>query len=104
MSDVYAAQSWYVGWPEPEEDFVGTLEALPTVTGPGNRPSLGFLLRTADDNLPTYSAGVDDVLAPLVGHRLHFRDKVVDLTGEGGTREFWIGTISSVAASPRSNT
>lgn len=63
--DVYCEQPWYVARPEPEEEFVGTLEAMQTITGPGNRPSLAFLLRTADDELPVYASGVVDTLGPL---------------------------------------
>lgn len=93
--DVYCGQPWYMARPEPEEGFVGTLEAVRAITGPGNRPSLAFLLRTADDELPAYASGVGGTLGPLVGPRLRIRGKVVDLTGEGGTRELWIAKIVS---------
>jgi hypothetical protein len=94
--DVYRGQSWYVEQPQPEQVIVGTLEAVPTITGPGNRPSLAFVLRTANDQIPVYAAGVMDVLGPLVGPRLRLRGKIVDLTDEGGTRELWIATIERV--------
>ena len=91
--EVYRRQPWYVARPEPEEEFVGRLDALPAVAGPGNRPSLAFMLQTTDDELAVYASGVQDTMRPLVGTRLRIRGKVVDLTDEGGTREFWIATI-----------
>lgn len=92
--NIYGGQSWYAERPEPEEDFDGRLDALPVIAGPGNRPSLSFMFRTADDELAVYSAGVQDRLRTLVGTRPRIRGKVVDLTGEGGTRELWIATIA----------
>jgi hypothetical protein len=91
--DVHSGQPWYVARPEPERQFVGTLEAVPTVIGPANRPALAFVLRTSDGELPVYAAGVEDRLRPLVGPRLQIRGKTVDLTEEGGVRELWIATI-----------
>jgi hypothetical protein len=87
--------SWYVAQPQPEQVIVGTLEPVPAITGPGNRPSLAFVLRTGDDQIPVYASGVMDVLGSLVGPRLRLRGKIVDLTGEGGTRKLWIATIES---------
>jgi hypothetical protein len=94
--DIYRGRPWYVEQSQPEQVLVGTLEAVPAITGPGNRPSLAFMLRTADDQIPVYASGVVDVIGPLVGPRLRLRGKIVDLTGEGGTRELWIATIVSV--------
>ena len=91
--DVHRGQPWYVARPEPEREFVGTLESVPTVIGPGNRPALALVLRTSDRELPVYAAGVVDTLRPLVGPRLQIRGKAVDLTDEGGVRELWIATI-----------
>ncbi|MEU7088875.1 hypothetical protein OG399_44825 [Streptomyces achromogenes] len=79
--------------PEPEDEFVGTLEAARPVIGPSNRPALSFVLRTVDDELPVYAAGVADMLGPLVGPPLRIRGKTVDFTNQGGTRELWIATI-----------
>lgn len=93
--DVHHRQPWYVARPEPEREFVGTLESVPTVIGPANRPALAFVLRTSDGELPVYAAGVVDTLRPLVGPRLQIRGKAVDLTEEGGVRELWIATIVS---------
>jgi hypothetical protein len=95
--DIYRGRSWYVAQAEPEQVIVGTLEPVPAITGPGNRPSLAFVLRTADEQIPVYAAGVMDVLGSLVGPRLRLRGKIVDLTGEGGTRELWIATIELIA-------
>jgi hypothetical protein len=94
--DIYRGQPWYVEQPQPEQVIVGTLETVPAITGPGNRPSLAFVLRTADDQIPVYASGVMDLIGSLVGPRLRLRGKFVDLTGEGGTRELWIATIVSV--------
>jgi hypothetical protein len=91
--DVYRGRPWYEAQSQPEQVFVGTLEAVPAITGPRNRPSLAFVLRTAGDQIPVYASGVMDVLGSLVGPRLRVRGKIVDLTGEGGTRELWIATI-----------
>jgi hypothetical protein len=96
MIDIYRGRPWYVEQPQPERVMVGTLEAVSAVTGPGNRPSSAFVLRTADDQIPVYASGVMEVIGSLVGPRLRLRGKVVDLTGEGGTRELWIATIVSV--------
>jgi hypothetical protein len=101
--DVYGGQTWYVARPEPEQEFIGTLEAVPTITGPGNRPSLAFLVRTEDSELPTYAAGVGDLLGSLVGPALRIRGKIVDLTGEGGTREVWIATIAPLGCDPKTD-
>ncbi|MGW2984311.1 hypothetical protein [Streptomyces goshikiensis] len=95
MIDVHRGQPWYVARNEPEEEFVGTLEASHPGVGPGNRPSLAFVLRSANDTIPVYAAGVVDLLEPLVGLHLRLQGKFVDLTGEGGTRELWIATIAS---------
>jgi hypothetical protein len=90
--EVYRAQPWYAARPETEVEFVGALEAAHPVIGPGNRPA-SFVLRTADETLAIYASGVEDKLGPLAGPRLRIRGKLVDLTGEGGTRELWISTI-----------
>ncbi|MFJ9855200.1 hypothetical protein [Streptomyces sp. NPDC101150] len=80
---------------KPEEEFVGVLEAAHPGVGPGNRPSLAFVLKTVNDVLPVYASGAATMLGPLVGPRLRIRGKVVDLTREGGIRELWIATIAS---------
>jgi hypothetical protein len=90
--EVYRTQPWYQARPETEQEFLGTLETLVSVLGPGNRPA-SFMLRTADEVLVVYASGVEDTLRPLVGSRVRIRGKVIDLTGEGGTSELWIGTI-----------
>lgn len=94
--DIYRGQPWYMEQPQSEQVIVGTLEAVPTIIGPGNRPSLAFVLRTAHDQIPVYASGVMDVIGSLVGPRLRLRGKIVDLTSEGGTRELWIATVISV--------
>jgi hypothetical protein len=94
--DIYREQPWYMEQPQPEQVIVGTLEAVPAITGPGDRPSLAFVLRAADDQIPVYASGVIDLIGSLVGPRLRLRGKIVDLTGEGGTRELWIATIDLV--------
>ncbi|MFE9727504.1 hypothetical protein ACFYQ5_28970 [Streptomyces sp. NPDC005794] len=91
--DVYRGQPWYMARPEPEDEIAGTLEASNPVIGPGNRPALSFVLRTVDDELPVYAAGVVDTLGPLAGFHLQIRGKTVDFTNQGGTRELWIATI-----------
>jgi len=90
--EVYRTQPWYQARPETEQEFVGALETLTAVLGPGNRPA-SFMLRTANEVLAVYASGVEDTLRPLVGSRVRIRGKVIDLTGEGGTSELWIGTI-----------
>jgi hypothetical protein len=96
--DVFGAQSWYRERPEPEREIVGRLERVPPPSGPGDRPSLEFVLRAAEDSLPVYSAGVVDSLGAWVGPRVKVRGKTVDLTDEGGIREFWIAAIIVAAA------
>ncbi|MFF0001045.1 hypothetical protein [Streptomyces avermitilis] len=96
MIDVYRREPWYEARSEPEAEFVGALETTPAVVGPGNRPALTFLLRTEDDEFPVYASGAEEQLRPLVGQRLRFRGKVVDLLRDAGSRELWIATISQI--------
>lgn len=91
--DIYRGRAWYAERGEPEADHTGVLDAAPGVTGPGNRPSVQFVLRTGSGELPVYASGVADVLRPLVGHRLGVRGKVIDLRREGGDCELWLGSV-----------
>ncbi|SFX78397.1 hypothetical protein [Streptomyces atratus] len=96
MIDVHGSQPWYVERPEPELDVLGTLESAPRVTGPGNRPTLSFVLRTPGGAVDVYAAGVEDTLASLSGRRMRFRGKAVDAGLPGASPELWIGSACPV--------
>jgi hypothetical protein len=93
--DLYRGQPWYTARPEPECDLVGRLDRAPVVVGPGTRTARSFTLRTPDDMLGVYAAGIEDLLAPFVGATVRIRGRIVDL-GVGDGREIWIATVLAV--------
>ena len=99
---VFADERWYTERAEPEQSWQGTLRRRATEEGPGGRPGLTLSLRTGDQDLLIYAAGVEDRLAPFVDARVTIAGKLVDLSGEGFGQELWIGMIrdGNASASP----
>ena len=94
--DVYRGQPWYESRPEPEQALLGVLSPAAAVSGPNTRPSLSFVLVTADARLPVYAAAAGaEIIANWVGPLLRVRGKIVDLSVEGRPRELWIASLAT---------
>jgi hypothetical protein len=79
----------------------GELREREIPVGPGDRLGLSHVLITDDAEIPIYSAGVTDILRPFVGRRVEVTGKLIDLSGEGGGTEVWIGQIELLEPSPQ---
>jgi hypothetical protein len=90
---VHGHEGWYRERPERETRWRGTLRRRDPPQGPGVRTALTLSLRTSDEDLPVYAAGVGPTLAPFVGSRVVVTAKLIDLRSEGQGRELWVGTI-----------
>lgn len=90
---IHGHEEWYGERPESESNWRGSLQRRDTPAGPGVRTALTFSLRTPDEDVPVYAAGVEAKLAPFVGSCVLATAKLIDLSSEGHGRELWIGTI-----------
>jgi len=96
MTKLFEDEDWYIDRPEAELEWQGILQRRDTVTGPASRTSAGYALRSDDGNHVVYAPNIDFLLASYLGTRVVVRAKLVDLSGEGYTKELWLASIQSV--------
>jgi hypothetical protein len=92
--DIFAGLPWYEERAEPEHELEGVLEQTPGGEGPGDRATLAYTLHSGGDAHRAYAAGVMDRLARISGRKVRVRGRLIDLRGEGGVVELWIGSIA----------
>jgi len=93
MTQIFADQKWYCDHPIKERSWEGIVTRRVIGLGPADRMALTLALKTVEEEIPLYTAGVEEKLEPFVDKQVKVIGKLVDLENEGFGPEIWIGAI-----------
>jgi hypothetical protein len=92
-TEIYAHADWYAGRPEPEELWHGVLRRRDPPRGPAGRAALAYTLEVEGDSVDVYAANVEAMLVGFLDRKIVASGKLVDLSGEGFSKELWLASL-----------
>jgi hypothetical protein len=95
IKEIYAQADWYLERPEHEVEMRGMLQRRKVPLGPNTRSAVSFMLIENEREIPVYAATMEQRLTPFVGRRVLATGKLVDLSSEGYSTEFWPASITA---------
>jgi hypothetical protein len=98
---VFAIEAWYRDRVEQEAVWRGELRERRLPSGPSDRIGLDHVLLADTEEIAIYSAGAAELFQPFLGRQVKVIGKLIDLSGEGGGRELWVGWIEPKGPLPR---